>query len=52
MQLIGAVNAENDKINSVKNQLTGDYDAVPNVARAYKVRHPAQAATLPATIVQ
>ena len=35
--LIGAVNAENDKINSVKNQLTGEYDAVPNVARAYKV---------------
>jgi aconitate hydratase len=34
--LIGAVNAENDKINSVKNQLTGEYDAVPNVARAYK----------------
>jgi hypothetical protein len=34
------VNAENDKINSVKNQLTGEYDAVPNVARAYKVRSP------------
>ena len=36
--LIGAVNAENDKINSVKNQQTGEYDAVPAVARAYKVR--------------
>jgi Aconitase C-terminal domain len=42
LQLIGAVNAENDKINSVKNQLIGDYDAVPNVARAYKVRSPLQ----------
>ena len=38
--LIGAVNAENDKINSVKNQQTGEYDAVPAVARAYKVRVP------------
>ena len=38
--LIGAVNSENDKINSVKNQLTGEYDAVPAVARAYKVRSP------------
>jgi aconitate hydratase len=34
--LIGAVNAYNQKTNSVKNQLTGDYDAVPAVARAYK----------------
>jgi aconitate hydratase len=34
--LIGALNAENDKINSVKNQLTGEYGAVPDVARAYK----------------
>jgi len=34
--LIGAVNAFNQKTNSVKNQLTGDYDAVPAVARAYK----------------
>ncbi|KIA87582.1 aconitate hydratase [Flavobacterium sp. AED] len=34
--LIGAVNAFNDKTNSVKNQLTGAYDAVPAVARAYK----------------
>ena len=33
----GAVNAENDKINSIKNQMTGEYDAVPNVARSYKV---------------
>ena len=34
--LIGAVNAFNQKANSVKNQLTGKYDTVPAVARAYK----------------
>jgi aconitate hydratase len=34
--LIGAVNAFNQKTNRVKNQLTGTYDAVPAVARAYK----------------
>ena len=34
--LIGAVNAFNQKTNSVKNQITGIYDAVPAVARAYK----------------
>jgi len=34
--LIGAVNAENDKVNSVQNRLTGKYDEVPVVARAYK----------------
>jgi len=34
--LIGAVNAYTEKTNSVKNQLTGEYDAVPAVARAYK----------------
>jgi len=34
--LIGAVNAFNQKTNSVKNQLTGKYDAVPAVQRAYK----------------
>ncbi len=34
--LIGAVNAFNDKTDSVKNQLTGEYDAVPKVQRAYK----------------
>jgi aconitate hydratase len=34
--LIGAVNAFNEKTNLVKNQLTGTYDAVPAVARAYK----------------
>lgn len=34
--LIGAVNAYNQKTNNVKNQLTGEYDAVPATARAYK----------------
>jgi aconitate hydratase len=34
--LIGAVNAFNGKTNWVKNQLTGQYDEVPKVQRAYK----------------
>ena len=34
--LIGAVNYFNDETNSVKNQLTGEYGAVPDTARAYK----------------
>uniref|UniRef100_A0A8C5AEQ2 Aconitase 2 n=1 Tax=Gadus morhua TaxID=8049 RepID=A0A8C5AEQ2_GADMO len=34
--LIGAVNTENDGVNSVKNQLTGQYGGVPEVARHYK----------------
>lgn len=34
--LIGAVNYFNDKTNSVKNGISGNYDAVPAVARAYK----------------
>lgn len=34
--LIGAINFFNEKANSVKNQLNGQYDEVPNVARAYK----------------
>ena len=34
--LIGAINAFNDKADSVKNQLSGVYDAVPKVQRAYK----------------
>jgi aconitate hydratase len=34
--LIGAENAFNGKANSVKNQLTGAYDEVPKVQRAYK----------------
>jgi aconitate hydratase len=34
--LIGATNAENGEINKVKNFETGQYDAVPATARAYK----------------
>ena len=34
--LIGAVNAYNQKTNFVKNQLTGEYGAVPEAQRAYK----------------
>lgn len=34
--LIGAVNAFNEKTNLVKNGITGEYGAVPAVARAYK----------------
>jgi aconitate hydratase len=34
--LIGAVNAANDQTNAVLNQLTGEYEPVPQTARAYK----------------
>ena len=34
--LIGATNFANDKTNTVKNQLTGEYGGVPDVQRAYK----------------
>ncbi len=34
--LIGAVNFFNEKTDSVKNQLTGNYGTVPNTQRAYK----------------
>jgi len=34
--LIGAINSENGKANSVLNHLTGDFGEVPAVARAYK----------------
>ncbi|MFN8321723.1 MAG: aconitate hydratase [Chitinophagales bacterium] len=34
--LIGAINFYNEKPNSVKNQLTGEYNEVPKVQRAYK----------------
>ncbi len=37
--LIGAINSYNDKANSVKNQLTGAYDEVPKVQRAYKAQN-------------
>ncbi|MBN1633308.1 MAG: aconitate hydratase [Ignavibacteria bacterium] len=35
---ISAINAFNNKMNSVKNLLTGNYDEVPKVARDYKSR--------------
>ncbi len=34
--LIGAVNAFNEKTNFIKNQLTGEYQGVPDVQRSYK----------------
>jgi len=34
--LIGAVNSENEEVNSVKNQETGVYDQVPEVAKQYR----------------
>jgi len=36
--LIGALNAENEKTNSVWNALNDKYEAVPTVARAYKAK--------------
>jgi aconitate hydratase len=36
--LIGAVNYFNEKTDSVKNQLTGEYQSVPKVQRAYKAQ--------------
>lgn len=35
---IGATNAENGEMNKIKNQLTGDWGAVPEVARYYKAK--------------
>lgn len=36
--LIGAVNFFNEKTDCVKNQLTGNYESVPKVQRAYKAK--------------
>jgi aconitate hydratase len=36
--LIGAINIENDKANSVKNILNGQFEAVPKTARDYKAK--------------
>ncbi|ORX63926.1 aconitate hydratase [Basidiobolus meristosporus CBS 931.73] len=36
--LIGAINSENGEANKIKNKLTGEYDAVPAVARDYKAK--------------
>ena len=35
--LCSAVNAENGEMNSVRNQLTGEFGPVPDTARYYKV---------------
>ena len=32
------INVENDEPNNIKNQLTGEWGATPDTARAYKVR--------------
>ncbi len=37
--LIGALNFFNEKTDNVKNQLTGSYDSVPKVQRAYKAQN-------------
>jgi aconitate hydratase len=37
--LIGAVNADNKKVNSVRNVFTGEYAGVPDTARDYKKRN-------------
>jgi aconitate hydratase len=37
--LIGAVNAENKKVNSVRNVFTGSYSGVPDTAKDYKKRN-------------
>lgn len=34
--LIGAISADSGEANKIKNNLTGEYDAVPAVARDYK----------------
>ena len=36
---IGAINEENGQANNVKNQLTGEYGKVPDVARYYKAKN-------------
>ena len=35
---IGAINEENNEANNIKNQLTGEYGKVPDVARYYKAK--------------
>lgn len=37
--LIGAVNAFNDKTDTIKNQLNGQYESVPKVQRQYKAQN-------------
>lgn len=43
--LIGAINAFNNKTNFVRNQISGEYGAVPDIARSYK------AAKIPTVVV-
>lgn len=35
---IGATNSENNEMNNIKNQVTGEWGGVPDVARAYKAK--------------
>jgi aconitate hydratase len=35
---IGATNADNNEMNNIKNQVTGEWGGVPDVARAYKAK--------------
>lgn len=35
---IGATNAENNEMNKIKNQVSGEWGGVPDVARAYKAK--------------
>lgn len=35
---IGAINSENSEMNNIKNQQTGEWGGVPDVARAYKAK--------------
>jgi aconitate hydratase len=35
---IGATNSENNEMNNIKNQMTGEWGGVPDVARAYKAK--------------
>lgn len=37
--LIGAINIDNDEANNIKNQLTGEFGKVPDVARYYKANN-------------
>jgi aconitate hydratase len=36
---IGATNYENNEMNKIKNQVTGEWGGVPDVARAYKAKN-------------
>ena len=36
--LIGATNSENDQANKVRNQVTGEFAAVPDTGRFYKAK--------------